>query len=82
MYCPYCGKKIAITHTYRAGTIGKTQTGRCQGCKRVFTVVSVLKEGIGAYKLAKKIELAERLQDAKLKLELKGRTDEEKEEQK
>lgn len=58
MFCPYCGTRIKITHTYSAGRHGRVQSGWCKKCKKRFTITSVILDSDrhgGAYKVAKKL---------------------------
>jgi DNA-directed RNA polymerase subunit RPC12/RpoP len=57
--CSKCKTRLSITHTYSAGDIGKTQSAKCPGCGKKYTITSVIEEaehGKGAYAKAQRLK--------------------------
>ena len=65
MLCPICGHKTTVTHSYSAGTAGRTVQRRCQGPARhrltyaVQLVCEVNGRGSGAYAVATRMKNGE-----------------------
>ena len=60
MICPNCKSRMKVTHTYVAGTAGKTQRLSCDECGMVGTAATVFVnfdpgQGEGAKAIADKI---------------------------
>lgn len=64
MECPKCSGVLKVTRTYRAGPAGKTSSARCEGCGKVWTLVTVIEceasgYGKGAYAHANRLRRKE-----------------------
>ena len=62
MICPQidCGGQVRVSHTYSAGSVGKTHGGICSKCGRRVVAVTVVFEDLGkrgesAYMRAKRM---------------------------